>query len=138
MSEPKNFKELAQVYLAHESARLSRGTLQRRQQHLRMHLLPFLGLTPLYDITAMLIRKLTAALEVKGLSQNDTQQVIVSLRVCLKFAVNKHWLIVLPWPRHKVEDRMAITTDMPMLSPHEFKGLYADLMDDMSGHSRAG
>ena len=121
--------------MAHESARLSRSTLQRRQLHLRNYLLPFMGQTPLYDITAMLIRKLGYALEGKGLSQAQIDQVILSLRVCLKFAVNKHWLNVLPWPTHKVVDDMAITIDMPVMSKLEFAGLYSDLLGDMSAGS---
>ncbi len=134
-TEPHCFKQLAQTYMAHESARLSRDTLRRRQQDLRLHLLPFMGQTPLYDITAMLIRKLGYALEAKGLSTTQIDQVIVSLRVCLKFAVNKHWLNVLPWPKNKVVDNMAITTDMPVMSQLEFAGLYSDLLGDMSGRS---
>ena len=94
-----------------------------------------MGQTPLYDITAMLIRKLGYALEGKGLSQAQIDHVILSLRVCLKFAVNKHWLNVLPWPTHKVVDDMAITIDMPVMSKLEFAGLYSDLLGDMSAGS---
>ena len=69
LSEPANFKELAQLYMAHESARLSQAVLTRRAVHLKDHLLPLLGDTQLYDITAMRIRHLTSELERKGLSR---------------------------------------------------------------------
>ena len=136
LSEPDNFKELAQLYLAHESSRLSQAVLTRRRAHLKDHLFPLLGDTQLYDITAVRIRHLTSELLRKGLSQANTEQVILSLRVCLKYAVNKCWLNVLPWPKHRVQVNMAITLAMPTLSSFEFKDLYSDLLVDIQG-SRA-
>jgi len=136
LSEPDNFKELAQLYLAHESSRLSQAVLTRREAHLKDHLFPLLGDTQLYDITAVRIRHLTSELVRTGLSQANTEQVILSLRVCLKYAVNKCWLNVLPWPKHRVQVNMAITLAMPTLSSFEFKDLYSDLLVDIQG-SRA-
>ncbi len=136
LSEPDNFKELAQLYLAHESSRLSQAVLTRRRAHLKDHLFPLLGDTQLYDITAVRIRHLTSELLRTGLSQANTEQVILSLRVCLKYAVNKCWLNVLPWPKHRVQVNMAITLAMPTLSSFEFKDLYSDLLVDIQG-SRA-
>lgn len=136
LSEPDNFKALAQLYMAHESSRLSQAVLTRREVHLNDHLLPLLGDTQLYDITAMRIRHLTSELERKGLSQANIQQVVLSLRVCLKYAVNKCWLNVLPWPKHRVQENMPITLAMPTLSSFEFKDLYSDLLVDIQG-SRA-
>ena len=136
LSEPDNFKELAQLYLAHESSRLSQAVLTRRRAHLKDHLFPLLGDTQLYDITAVRIRHLTSELLRTGLSQANTEQVILSLRVCLKYAVNKCWLNVLPWPKHRVQANMAITWAMPTLSSFEFKDLYSDLLVDIQG-SRA-
>ena len=136
LSEPDNFKELAQLYLAHESSRLSQAVLTRRRAHLKDHLFPLLGDTQLYDITAVRIRHLTSELLRTGLSQANTEQVILSLRVCLKYAVNKCWLNVLPWPKHRVQVNMAITLEMPTLSSFEFKDLYSDLLVDIQG-SRA-
>ena len=136
LSEPDNFKELAQLYLAHESSRLSQAVLTRRRAHLKDHLFPLLGDTQLYDITAVRIRHLTSELVRTGLSQANTEQVILSLRVCLKYAVNKCWLNVLPWPKHRVQVNMAITLAMPTLSSFEFKDLYSDLLVDIQG-SRA-
>jgi len=136
LSEPDNFKELAQLYLAHESSRLSQAVLTRREAHLKDHLFPLLGDTQLYDITAVRIRHLTSELLRTGLSQANTEQVILSLRVCLKYAVNKCWLNVLPWPKHRVQVNMAITLAMPTLSSFEFKDLYSDLLVDIQG-SRA-
>ena len=136
LSEPDNFKELAQLYMAHESSRLSHAVLTRREAHLKDHLLPLLGDTQLYDITAMRIRHLTSELVRTGLSQANTEQVILSLRVCLKYAVNKCWLNVLPWPKHMVQANMPITLAMPTLSSFEFKDLYSDLLVDIRG-SRA-
>jgi hypothetical protein len=95
-----------------------------------------LGDAQLYDITAMRIRHLTSELLRTGLSQANTEQVILSLRVCLKYAVNKCWLNVLPWPKHRVQVNMAITLAMPTLSSFEFKDLYSDLLVDIQG-SRA-
>jgi site-specific recombinase XerD len=136
LSEPLNFKQLAQLYMAHEAARLSQAVLARRGAHLKDHLLPFLGDTQLYDITAMRIRQFTDTLGRKGLSQAHIEQVILSLRVCLKYAVNKSWLNVLPWPKQRVQQDMPITLSMPTLSAYEFKGLYNDLIGDIRG-SRA-
>ena len=136
LSEPDNFKELAQLYMAHESSRLSQAVLTLRGAHLKDHLLPFLGDTQLYDITAMRIRHLTSELGRKGLSQANIEQVILSLRVCLKYAVNKRWLNVLPWPKHRVKEDMPITLGMATLSSFEFKDLYRDLLVDIQG-SRA-
>ena len=136
LSEPANFKELAQLYMAHESARLSQAVLTRRAVHLKDHILPLLGNTQLYDITAMRIRHLTSELERKGLSRAHLQEVTLSLRVCLKYAVNKGWLNVLPWPKHRVQGDMPITLAMPILSNFEFKDLYSDLLFDIQG-SRA-
>ena len=136
LSEPANFKELAQLYLAHESSRLSQAVLTRRRAHLKDHLFPLLGDTQLYDITAVRIRHLTSELVRTGLSQANTEQVILSLRVCLKYAVNKGWLNVLPWPKHRVQGDMPITLAMPILSNFEFKDLYSDLLVDIQG-SRA-
>ena len=136
LSEPDNFKELAQLYMAHESSRLSQAVLARREAHLKDHLLPALGDSQLYDITAMRIRHLTSQLERKGLSQANIQQVTLSLRVCLKYAVNKRWLNVLPWPKHRVLEDMPITLTMPTMSSFEFKDLYSDLLGDIQG-SRA-
>ena len=136
LSEPHNFKQLAQLYMAHESSRLSQAVLTRRQAHLKDHLLPALGDAQLYDITAMRIRHLTSQLERKGLSQASIQQVTLSLRVCLKYAVNKRWLNVLPWPKHRVLEDMPITLTMPTMSKFEFNDLYSDLLGDMQG-SRA-
>lgn len=136
LSEPANFKELAQLYMAHEAARLSPAVLTRRAVHLKDHLLPLLGDTQLYDITAMRIRQFTDTLGRKGLSQAHIEQVILSLRVCLKYAVNKCWLNVLPWPKQRVQADMPITLSMPTLSAYEFSGLYNDLIGDIRG-SRA-
>jgi len=136
LSEPLNFKQLAQLYMAHEAARLSQAVLARRGAHLKDHLLPFLGDTQLYDITAMRIRQFTDTLGCKGLSQAHIEQVILSLRVCLKYAVNKSWLNVLPWPKHRVQEDMPVTLSMPTLSAYEFNGLYNDLIGDIRG-SRA-
>jgi hypothetical protein len=136
LSEPDNFKALAQLYMAHESARLSQAVLTRREAHLKDHLLPLLGEIQLYDITAMRIRHLTSQLEEKGLSQANIQQVTLSLRVCLKFAVNKRWLNVLPWPKHRIVQSMPITRAMPTLSAFEFNDLYSGLLGDIQG-SRA-
>ena len=136
LSEPDNFKELAQLYMAHESSRLSQAVLTRREAHLKDHLFPLLGDTQLYDITAVRIRHLTSELVRTGLSQANTEQVILSLRVCLKYAVNKCWLNVLPWPKHRVQGDMPITLAMPILSNFEFKDLYSDLLVDIQG-SRA-
>ena len=136
LSEADNFKELAQLYMAHESSRLSQAVLTRREAHLKDHLLPALGDSQLYDITAMRIRHLTSQLERKGLSQANIQQVTLSLRVCLKYAVNKRWLNVLPWPKHRVLEDMPITLTMPTMSKFEFNDLYSDLLGDMQG-SRA-
>jgi len=136
LSEPLNFKQLAQLYMAHEAARLSQAVLARRGAHLKDHLLPFLGDTQLYDITAMRIRLFTDTLGRKGLSQANIEQVILSLRVCLKYAVNKSWLNVLPWPKQRVQEDMPITLSMPTLSAYEFNGLYNDLIGDIRG-SRA-
>jgi site-specific recombinase XerD len=133
LSEPLNFKQLAQLYMAHEVARLSQAVLARRGAHLKDHLLPLLGDTQLYDITAMRIRQFTDTLGRKGLSQAHIEQVILSLRVCLKYAVNKSWLNVLPWPKHRVQQDMPITLSMPTLSAYEFKGLYNDLIGDIRG-----
>jgi hypothetical protein len=130
-SEPHNFKQLAQLYMAHEAARLSPAVLTRRAMHLKDHLLPLLGETQLYDITAMRIRHFNDTLGRKGLSQAHIEQVILSLRVCLKYAVNKCWLNVLPWPKHRVQGDMPITLAMPILSEYEFKGLYNDLIGDI-------
>ena len=99
--------------------------------HLKDHLLPLLGETQLYDITAMRIRQFTDTLGRKGLSQAHIEQVIMSLRVCLKYAVNKCWLNVLPWPKQRVQEDMPITLSMPTLSEYEFKGLYNDLIGDI-------
>ena len=131
LSEPANFKELAQLYMAHESSRLSQAVLTRREAHLKDHLFPLLGDTQLYDITAVRIRHLTSELVRTGLSQANTEQVILSLRVCLKYAVNKGWLNVLPWPKHRVQGDMPITLAMPILSNFEFKDLYSDLLVDI-------
>jgi hypothetical protein len=98
--------------------------------------LPLLGDAQLYDITAMRIRHLTSELGRKGLSQANIEQVILSLRVCLKYAVNKRWLNVLPWPKHRVKEDMPITLGMATLSSFEFKDLYRDLLVDIQG-SRA-
>jgi len=136
LSEPHNFKQLAQLYMAHESPRLSQAVLARRGAHLKDHLLPFLGDTQLYDITAMRIRQFTDSLGRKGLSQAHIEQVILSLRVCLKYAVNKSWLNVLPWPKQRVREDMPVTLSMPTLSAYEFNGLYNDLIGDIRG-SRA-
>jgi len=136
LSEPHNFKQLAQLYMAHESPRLSQAVLARRGAHLKDHLLPFLGDTQLYDITAMRIRQFTDTLGCKGLSQAHIEQVILSLRVCLKYAVNKSWLNVLPWPKQRVREDMPVTLSMPTLSAYEFNGLYNDLLGDIRG-SRA-
>ena len=136
LSEPANFKELAQLYMAHESSRLSQAVLTRRGAHLKDHLFPLLGDAQLYDITAMRIRHLTSELVRTGLSQANTEQVILSLRVCLKYAVNKCWLNVLPWPKQRVQANMPITLAMPTLSSFEFKDLYSDLLVDIQG-SRA-
>jgi hypothetical protein len=136
LSEPHNFKQLAQLYMAHESPRLSQAVLARRGAHLKDHLLPFLGDTQLYDITAMRIRQFTDTLGCKGLSQAHIEQVILSLRVCLKYAVNKSWLNVLPWPKQRVREDMPVTLSMPTLSAYEFNGLYNDLIGDIRG-SRA-
>ena len=136
LSEPHNFKQLAQLYMAHESPRLSQAVLARRGAHLKDHLLPFLGDTQLYDITAMRIRQFTDSLGRKGLSQAHIEQVILSLRVCLKYAVNKSWLNVLPWPKQRVREDMPVTLSMPNLSAYEFNGLYNDLLGDIRG-SRA-
>lgn len=84
----------------------------------------------------MRIRQCTDTLGRKGLSQAYTEQVILSLRVCLKYAVNKCWLNVLPWPKHRVQEDMPITLSMPTLSAYEFSGLYNDLIGDIRG-SRA-
>ena len=84
----------------------------------------------------MRIRHLTSELERKGLSQAHLQEVVLSLRVCLKYAVNKGWLNVLPWPKHRVQGNMAITLAMPILSNFDFKDLYSDLLVDIQG-SRA-
>jgi len=136
LSEPQNFKQLAQLYMAHEAARLSQAVLARRGAHFKDHLLPFLGESQLYDITAMRIRQFTETLGRKGLSQTYIEQVVLSLRVCLKYAVNKCWLNVLPWPKQRVQQDMPITLSMPTLSAHEFNGLYNDLIGDIRG-SRA-
>jgi len=136
LREPHNFKQLAQLYMAHESPRLSQAVLARRGAHLKDHLLPFLGDTQLYDITAMRIRQFTDTLGCKGLSQAHIEQVILSLRVCLKYAVNKSWLNVLPWPKQRVREDMPVTLSMPTLSAYEFNGLYNDLLGDIRG-SRA-
>ena len=98
--------------------------------------MPLLGDTQLYDITAMRIRQFTDSLGRKGLSQAHIEQVILSLRVCLKYAVNKCWLNVLPLPKHRVQQDMPITLSMPTLSAYEFNGLYNDLIGDIRG-SRA-
>ena len=124
------------MYMAHEAARLSQAVLSRRGAHLTDHLLPLLGEIQLYDITATRIRYLKGELERKALSQAHIQQVILSLRVCLKYAVNKCWLNVLPWPKHRVQADMSITLAMPNLSLFEFKDLYSDLLVDIQG-SRA-
>ena len=133
VSESHPFKELAEVYLAHASPRLSANTLNRRKDHLQIYLLPFWGETLLYDVTPMRIRKFTYFLEEKGLSPKQIQQVILSLRACLTFAVKQRWLNVLPWPKHKVLQDTVLTTDMPLMSTSEFQGLYKDLLGDRSG-----
>jgi len=132
-SESHPFNELAEVYLAHASARLSAHTLNRRKDHLHTYLLPFWGETQLYDVTAMRIRKFTYCLEDKGLSPKQIQQLIVSLRVCLTYAVKQGWSNVLPWPKLKVLQDTVLTTDMPLLSTSEFRGLYKDLLGDRFG-----
>lgn len=128
-----HFEELASVYLAHAALRLSANTLLRRKDHLHTHLLPFWGQTQLYDVTAMRIRKFTYVLEDKGLSSKQIQQLIVSLRACLTYAVKQGWLNVLPWPKHKVLQDTVLTNHMPLLSTPEFQGLYTDLLGDLSG-----
>jgi site-specific recombinase XerC len=133
VSESHHFEELASVYLSHAALRLSADTLNRRKHHLHTHLLPFWGHTPLYDVTAMRIRKFTYFLEDKGLSPKQIQQLIVCLRVCLTYAVKQGWLNVLPWPKQKVLQDTVLTTDMPLLSTSEFQGLYTDLLGDRSG-----
>lgn len=130
-SQPEHFQALATLYLSYGSQSLSPGTYQRRRTDFQKHLLPFFGNTPLYDITAMRIRKFTYALEAQGVSAKQCQQLVASLRACLKYAVRMSWLSVLPWPKHKVVENMALTLDMPTLSATEFKGLYADLLGDM-------
>lgn len=133
VSESHHFEELTSAYLAHASLRLSAHTLNRRKDHLHTHLLPFWGHTPLYDVTAMRIRKFTYFLEDKGLSPKQIQQLIVSLRACLTYAVKQGWLNVLPWPKHKVLQDTVLTTDLPLMSTSEFQGLYTDLLGDLSG-----
>ncbi len=130
-SQPQHFQALATLYLSHGSQRLSPNTYQRRRTDVQQHLVPFFGDTPLYDITAMRIRKFTYALEAQGVSAKHCKQLVASLRACLKYAVRMCWLSVLPWPQHKVVEDMPLTLEMPMLSAMEFKGLYADLMGDM-------
>ena len=132
-SESHHFEELASVYLAHAALRLSADTLHRRKDHLHTHLLPFWGQTPLYDVTPMRIRKFTYALEDKGLSPKQIQQLILSLRVCLTYAVKQGWLNVLPWPKLKVLQDTVLTTHMPLMTTTEFQGLYTDLLGDLSG-----
>jgi site-specific recombinase XerC len=132
-SESHHFEELASAYLAHAALRLSADTMNRRKDHLQTHLLPFWGQTSLYDVTPMRTRKLTYALEDKGLSSKQVQQVIASLRACLTYAVKQGWLNVLPWPKNKVLQDTVLTTDMPLMSTSEFQGLYTDLLGDWSG-----
>ena len=132
-SESHHFEALASVYLAQATLRLSAGTLKRRKDHLQTHLLPFWGHTPLYDVTAMRVRKFTYALEDKGLSPPQIQQLIVSLRACLTYAVKQGWLNVLPWPKHKVLQDTVLTNNMPLMTTTEFQGLYTDLLGDLSG-----
>ena len=132
-SESHHFEELASVYLAHAALRLSADTVNRRKDHLQTHLLPFWGETQLYDVTAMRIRKFTYFLEEKGLSPKQVQQVILSLRACLTYAVKQRWLNMLPWPKHKVLQDTVLTSDMPLMSTSEFQGLYIDLLGDRSG-----
>lgn len=133
VSDSHHFEELARVYLAHAALRLSADTLHRRKDHLHTHLLPFWGQTLLHDVTAMRLRKLTYALEDKGLSPKQIQQVIVSLRVCLTYAVKQGWLNVLPWPKFKVLQSTVLTTHTPLMSTSDFQGLYTDLLGDLSG-----
>lgn len=134
--QPEDFQTLVTLYLTQATSRLSSSTLERRQADIQHHLLPFFGATPLYDITAMRIRKFTYALEAQGLTPKHCQQLMVSLRACLKYAVRMSWLNVLPWPKYKVSDNMALTLEMPNLTPMEFKGLYADLMGDMMANAQ--
>jgi site-specific recombinase XerD len=130
-SQPEHFQDLASLYLYYGCQRLSPGTYQRRRADFQKHLLPFFGNTPLYEITAMRIRKFACALKAQGISAKQCQQLVASLRACLKYAARMSWLNVLPWPRHKVDESMALTSQMPILSATEFKGLYADLLGDM-------
>ncbi len=136
-TEPEHFQALAALYLSHATSRLSYTTFQRRQADINQYLLPFFDTTSLYDITATRIRRFREAMAAQGLSDKHSQQLLVTLRACLKYAVRMSWLNVLPWPQHKVVDNMALTLDMPNLSALEFKGLYADLMGDMQGQGQA-
>lgn len=65
---------------------LERGTLEQRQQHLRLHVAPFIGREKLSALTAPRVYQFDAQLRDAGRSVAMRKKIITNLKTCLNFA----------------------------------------------------
>jgi len=131
-------QELGDLFIDHarEHRGLKKTTLDDYAMHLRIHLVPFFGDTPIQDIDARRIEAFAAHLSAKKgqgrrggqrLSPKSVRNYLGSLSALLNFAVRKKWIAASPM---SAVDLPTVTRDAPLeeltfLEPDEVARLIA-------------
>lgn len=130
-TQPHSFNELAMSYLASHAASLSESQFHRRLDHLGAYLLDFFGSCALTDISPAKLQKFAYHLEAQGLKSKDIEACMVSFRVCVKHAVQKHWDINLALLKPGQLDD-GFVPEPAQMSKQEYTCLYQDLLQDLT------
>lgn len=129
-SEQHSFNELALSYVASHASSMTEVQLNRRLDHLSAYLLGFFGGQSLSEISPTKLQKFTYFLEAQGLKAKEIEACLVSFRVCVRHALQKHW-DVNPALLHPVVDD-GFTPEAAQLTEQEFSNLYQDLLQDLT------
>jgi hypothetical protein len=132
VSKPHSFNELALSYVACHAAKMSDVQRHRRLEHLGLYLLAFFGTSALSDISPTKLQKFTYHLEELGLKAKEIQACLVSFRMCVKHAIDKHWDIN-PALLQTVKMDDGFLPETKQLSEQEFSYLYQALVQDIAG-----
>jgi hypothetical protein len=127
-----SFNELALSYVASHVADMSDVQRHRRLEHLGSYLLTFFGAFALRDISPTKLQKFTYHLEELGLKDKEIQACLVSFRMCVKHALQKHWDVD-PALLQPVKMDDGFLPEPKQLSDQEYSLLYQALLQDITG-----
>ncbi len=128
-----SFTQLALRYVAYASVQPNTSQLHTRIDHLGCALLDFFGDYPIADISSQSVKKFAYQMQDQGWQVKKIDTYLVTFRACMKFAVAQNLHVEGHLTRPLSMSEETLMADQPLMTDHEFDGLYQSLVQDLSG-----